>query len=85
MNEDVRNTLRQIRSTRGVAVNLASAAKEIERFIDKKLRMRLIDAEIKIIAVDPTFASVMQSLGRTPPPIETGQEVNSPQGVETPI
>ena len=62
-----------------VAVNLAKAAKEIERFIDRKLRMRLVDAEIKIIAVDPTFASVMQSLGRTPPQIEKGQEVNSPQ------
>jgi hypothetical protein len=67
-----------------VAVNLATAAKEIERFIDKKLRMRLIDAEIKIIAVDPTFASVMQSLGRTPPQIEKGQEFNSHHGVERP-
>lgn len=52
---------------KGVADKLSSSAKQIERFLDKKLRMRLIDAEAKIVAEDPSFAAMLQSFGRTPP------------------
>jgi len=51
---------------RDVAKNLATSAREIERFLENKLRMRLIDAEAKIIAVDPSFADVLTSFGRVP-------------------
>jgi hypothetical protein len=50
-----------------VADKLAGSAKQIERFLEKKLRMRLIDAEAKIIAEDPTFSEMLQNFGRTPP------------------
>jgi hypothetical protein len=62
-----------------VADNLASSAKQIERFLDRKLSLRLMDAEAKIIAVDPSFAQVMTSFGRIPTAvIDVPSEPQSP-------
>jgi hypothetical protein len=50
-----------------VADKLSNSAKQIERFLESKLRMRLIDAELKLIEADPNFANMLKSFGRTPP------------------
>jgi hypothetical protein len=50
-----------------VAKGLSQSSREIERFLEKKLKMRLIDAEAKIIEHDPKFGSVMESFGRRRP------------------
>jgi hypothetical protein len=52
---------------KGVADKLSASAKQIERFLEKKLRMRLIDAEAKLIAEDPSFSQMLLNFGRTPP------------------
>lgn len=46
---------------------LSHGAREIEIFLDKELGMKLIEVEVKIIEVDPTFSSTLQSFNRTPP------------------
>jgi len=43
---------------------LDQSSKEIERFFEKKLRMRLIDAEVKLVEHDPTFRETIKSFGR---------------------
>lgn len=53
-----------------VADKLSSSAKQIERFLENKLRMRLIDAEAKIIEQEPNFSEMLQTFGRTPPKLE---------------
>ena len=50
-----------------VADKLSESATRIERFLEKKLRMRLVDAEAKLIAVDPNFSDMLRVFGRTPP------------------
>ncbi len=52
---------------KNVVDNLSASADQIERFLQKDLKMRLIDAEAKIIEADPSFSGMMQSFGRTPP------------------
>jgi hypothetical protein len=49
---------------RNLALGLTQSSKEIERFLEKSLKMRLIDAEDKIIEHDPSFLKTMESFGR---------------------
>ena len=55
---------------RRVVSGLNQSSKEIEKFLEKKLKMRLIDAEAKIIEHDPKFRDMIISFGRTPVVLE---------------
>jgi hypothetical protein len=57
-----------------VVKELTRSAEEIETFIRRKLRMTLIDVEITILKVDPTFTNTLESFGRTPPQIASPKE-----------
>jgi hypothetical protein len=63
---------------KSVVGHISASASQIERFLQKDLKMRLIDAEVKIIAADPSFSGTMQSYGRTPPP--GSDEMNGLEG-----
>lgn len=60
---------------RNLALGLTQSSKEIERFLEKSLKMRLIDAEDKIIEHDPSFLKTMESFGRARPVIQEGEIV----------
>jgi hypothetical protein len=67
--EDLRNLVR----------GLTQSSKEIERFLEKSLKMRLIDAEDKIIEHDPSFLKTMESLGRARTIVQEGEIVPQPE------
>jgi hypothetical protein len=51
---------------RSLAAGLAKSSNEIERFLEKSLKMRRIDAEAKILKHDPKFEETLRSFGRAP-------------------
>ena len=63
---------------RNLALGLTQSSKEIERFLEKNLKMRLIDAEDKIIEHDPSFLKTMESLGRVRPLVHEAAIVPQP-------
>jgi hypothetical protein len=67
--EDLRNLVR----------GLTQSSKEIERFLEKSLKMRLIDAEEKIIEHDPSFLKTMESLGRARTVVQEAEIVPQPE------
>jgi len=52
---------------KAVSTQIMASAFKVEKYLEKDLRMRLIDAESKIIEHDPTFPDMMRFLGRQPP------------------
>jgi hypothetical protein len=65
---------------RNLALGLTQSSKEIERFLEKSLKMRLIDAEDKIIEHDPSFLKTMESFGRARPVIQEAEIVRQQEG-----
>jgi hypothetical protein len=70
-----RERYRQDLST--VIDGLVRNATQIERFLVKELGLQLVDLEVSIIEVDPTFSSTLQSLGRTPPSLPKSNATNT--------
>jgi hypothetical protein len=64
---------------RNLALGLTQNSKEIERFLEKSLKMRLIDAEDKIIEHDPSFLKTMESLGRARAVVQEAEIVPQPE------
>ena len=65
---------------RNLALGLTQSSKEIERFLEKSLKMRLIDAENKIIEHDPSFLKTMESFGRVRTVVHEAEIVPQPDG-----
>ncbi|MDT4953729.1 MAG: hypothetical protein QOJ02_1867 [Acidobacteriota bacterium] len=61
-----------------VVEQLSRSAGQMEWFIRRRLKMRLIDLEVKIIEVDPTFSGTLESFGRQPPIGLPGQPTSGP-------
>jgi hypothetical protein len=64
---------------RNLVLGLTQSSKEIERFLEKSLKMRLIDAEVKIIEHDPNFVKTMESLGRARTVVQEAEIVLQPE------
>lgn len=64
---------------RNLVLGLTQSSKEIERFLEKSLNMRLIDTEDKIIEHDPSFLKTMESLGRTRTVVQQAEIVPPPE------
>jgi hypothetical protein len=62
-----------------LVLGLTQSSKEIERFLEKSLKMRLIDAEDKIIEHDPSFLKTMESLGRARTIVQEAEIVPQPE------
>ena len=64
---------------RNLALGLSQSSKEIERFLEKSLKMRLIDAEDKIIEHDPSFLQTMESFGRARNVAQEAEIIGQPE------
>ena len=64
---------------RNLVLGLTQSSKEIERFLEKSLEMRLIDAEDKIIEHDPSFLKTMEALGRPRGAVQEAEIVPQPE------
>jgi hypothetical protein len=56
-----------------VIEGLARSATQIEGFLIGELGMQPLEVELRIIQVDPAFSSTLQSFGRTPPQLPSGE------------
>jgi len=69
---------------KNVSTQILGSAGRVEKFLQKDLRMRLVDAEMKIIEHDPQFPDQMRLLGRQPPPLGNPDEPGEPAEEDAP-